>query len=383
MLQDRKKKHPVKSFGGLQLIVVSALCQESGSQLRARHLARSLENAGARVRFVPGIRSLPFGLNYFVSLITNFRLIFLPCKAIIGFKPLPNITVLMMIKKLLGKLTVIDIDDVDFGFRTGWISKLNRALQYPFPRRFSLVTYHSDCLRTFISETFGVQKEQLFQLPQGVDVELYASRDTMVIPKKLVAIYGLEGKKVVAYTGHLNIASDLDSIFQIIRIASEQFADLRFLVVGGGPKERYFRNLALTAGVGGITTFTGYLPPEDVVSHLRLADVGIVYYKENMANRYRESMKLREMLSMGLKVISNDFGDLKHFSSYTYQASSNYNAVAAELIRVLQDGGDGREVRGSEFVRDSLDWRKFGKSLYEKLTIMANLTRAEYSAHPR
>ena len=228
----------------------------------------------------------------------------------------------------------------------------------------------------------------LIQLPQGVDVELYASRDTMVTPKKLVANYGLEGKKVVAYTGHLNIASDLDSIFQIIRIASEQFADLRFLVVGGGPMERYFRNLAVTAGVGGITTFTGYLPPNDVVSHLLLADVGVVYYKENTVNLYRESMKVREMLSMGLKVISNDFGDLKRFSSYTYQTSSDYDAVAAELIRVLAEGGDGREQRGAEFVRDSLDWKKFGKDFYDKLALMANLTQAEssarqYSAHPQ
>jgi glycosyltransferase involved in cell wall biosynthesis len=361
-------------FWGLRVIVVSALCRESGSQLRARYLAHCLENVGARVHFIPGVRFLPFGLNYFVSLIINFRLIFLPCDVIIGLKPLPNITLVMMIKKFLGKLTVIDIDDIDFGFRAGWISKLIRALQRPFPKRFSIVTYHSDRLRPFIIETFGVQEQQLFQLPQGVDTDLYVNQDIMAIRKTLVTRYDLEGKKIIAYTGHLNIASDLDSIFQIIKIVSEQLADLRFLVLGGGPRERYFRKMALTTGVDEITTFTGYLPPEDVVSHLLLADVGIVYYKEIEVNLYRESMKLREMLSMGLKVVANDFGDLNRFSSYIYQTGSKYDAVAAELIRVLKDGGDGREFQGAAFVQQNLDWKKLGRNLFDKLTEMVNIT---------
>jgi glycosyltransferase involved in cell wall biosynthesis len=197
-------------------------------------------------------------------------------------------------------------------------------------------------------------------------------RDINEIREKLINKYDLKAKRIVIYTGHLNIASDLGAIFRIIKIAGERCPDIRLLVAGGGPRERHFRKLAGVFGVEEITIFTGHLSPEDVVSHLLISEVGIVYYKEIEVNLYRESMKLRDMLSTKLKIVCNDFGDLKHFSSFTYQTSSSYKDVAFEVVRVLENGGDGREMGGAEFVRDQLDWRKIGKNLFDKLSSMRN-----------
>ncbi len=353
-----------------RIIVFSALCRESGSQLRARYLAKALGEAGARVRLVRGFCRLPLGLDYLVSLLTNARLAFASCDVIIGLKPLPNVTLPLLVQKLRGRLTVLDIDDVDFGYRQGWIARLNRALQRPFPARFDLVCYHADRLRDFIVRTFAVSEDRLFQLPQGIDTSLFTAGACNAETRAERARLGLDGRALVAYTAHLNIASDLDAIFDIVALARRTLPNLCLLVIGGGPLEAGFRRLARVRGVEAMTRFTGHLPPEQVVRKLRLADAGLVYYKDNEVNLYRESMKLREMLALGMPIVCNDVGDLRRFCEYTYQTGSEPGAVAAELVRLLGEGPDGRECRGSAFVHETMDWKAGGLELLERLRHM-------------
>lgn len=348
----------------LRVVVVSSLATDSGSHLRARQLATSLERAGAQVRLVNGIRSLPLMLHYPVSLLLYLRVLFMHCDVLIGLKPLPNVGILLLVKKLFGTLTVVDIDDVDFGFRSGLLSTVNRLLQLPVPKRCDLVTYHTDRLRPFIRETFGVSDTRLFQLPQGVNPTPPRTGRTDSDARR--ARFG-NGSKLVVYTAHLNIASDLDAILEIIRIAHARLPNLRFLVIGGGPLERRFRRIARELAVDRVTTFTGYVPPHEVADHLRLGDAAVVYYKDIEVNYFRESMKLREMLGLGLKVVCNDVGDLKRFEEYTYQVDSNHRAVAQELVRVLETGGDGREARGKAYVDAHLDWNGIGDRLFRRL----------------
>ena len=352
----------------LRIVIVSALSIDSGSYLRACRIARALETAGARVTVVKSIWSLPFMLHYPISVVTCLRAVFMRCDVIIGLKPLPNVGIVLLIKKALGSLTVLDIDDVDFGFRTGWLATVNRTLQLPTPKRCDLVTYHTERLRPFIRETFGVRDERLYQLVQGVDVDASALPD-MASRRAQREALGIDAQqKLVVYAAHLNIASDLDAIFDIVRIASRQAAGLRFLVIGGGPLERRFRRMARALGMDGLTTFTGYVPPAQVADYLRMGDAAIVYYKDIEVNYFRESMKLREMLALGLKVACNDVGDLERFKDYTYQTGSDHEEVANQLVSVLRDGGDGREVRGMAYVRRCLDWKDIGAALLHRIT---------------
>ena len=360
----------------LRVVVLSALSADSGSYLRACRIGHALERAGAHVTIVKSTWSMPFMLHYPISLLLYLRVLFMRCDVVIGLKPLPNVGIVLLVKKLLGSLAVVDIDDIDFGFRTGWLARVNRVLQLPTPKRCDLVTYHTDRLRPFIGETFGVRDHKLYQLAQGVDLDFCKPPDLASIRALRVAL-GLDGdQKLVVYAAHLNIASDLDALFDIIRIASRQTRGLRFLVVGGGPLERHFRRMARDIGVGTLTTFTGYVPPERVGDYLRLGDAALVYYKDIEVNYFRESMKLRDMLALGLKVVCNDVGDLKRFKDFTYQTGSDCDQVARELVRVLENGGDGREASGEAYVRHHLDWTEIGARLLERITVarQASLT---------
>lgn len=355
----------------LRVIVLSSQPSNSGSNLRARYIACSLSKAGAKVRFINGIKALPCWLDILITAVTNLRIIFIPCDVIIGLKPYPNITIVMMLKRLLGKVTVIDIDDLDFGYRSGFAGKLSHLVQLPFPRHFSLVTYHIDSLRQHIVDEFKVREDRLHQCSQGVDTEIYQPTDISEFRQEFLRLHGLENKKLVVYTAHLNVASDLDAIFEVIKLAREKIPDLHFIVAGGGPMEKHFCRLCAACGLSGSTTFTGLLKPQDVARHLLLGDAAVVYYKDIRVNYYRESMKLREMLALGLKVVCNDVGDLKTFVDYTYQTDTEFASVADMLVRVLTDGGDGRENQGMDFVRREMNWDNIGQRLYERIKMAA------------
>ncbi|MCL4850814.1 MAG: glycosyltransferase [Bryobacteraceae bacterium] len=345
----------------MRILVVSGLSTDSGCTLRARYLTAALRRAGGDARLANGLKALPFWLDWPLSALWNLRLAFTPCDVIIGCKPLPTITPLLVLKKLGGCLTVIDIDDLDFAYRGGFAGRVLRLLQRPFPRHFDIVTYHNEALAPAIQKVFGADGSRFVRLRQGVDFDVF-SRECAGEPAKLGA-----AARWVVYPAHLNIASDLDAIFDVMWLARRALPSIRLLVVGGGPAERRFRKLAKTRGLADITTFTGHVSPEAVARYLKAADAGLAYYKDQPANYFRESMKVREMLAMGVKVVSTDVGDLAQFAALTYQTKAVPEEAADLLVRVLRTGGDGRETSGPAFIRREMDWSKVGREFHRVL----------------
>lgn len=341
--------------------MVSGLSADSGSALRARYLAKYLRKAGAQARDVSGIRALPLWADWPLSMLWNLRLVFAPCDIIVGCKPLPTIVPLLLLKKLSGALIVVDIDDLDFAYRTGLASRALRAMQTPFPRRFDLVTYHNESLAPVIRDLFKVSPARMVRLRQAVDLDVFSTE--RVGPKAQLN----PSARWVIYPAHLNVASDLECVFETMRIVRHSVPSARLLVVGGGPAKRRLRGLARLRGMKDAAAFTGHVPPEDAAKFMKASDVGLVYYRDLPVNHYRESMKVREMLAMGMKIVATNVGDLRQFAAFTYQADPVPQAVAQVLIHVLRTNGDGRETAGAAFVRREMDWEQVGRSFYDVL----------------
>lgn len=338
----------------IKVCVLSSLAKNSGCWLRAGYLADSLKkNASVQV-IEPMTKSLPFMLDMIISIPLNiFKVLFSNADFFIGIKPFPNVTFPLLLAKMLkGKTIAVDIDDVDFGYREGFLSKISSSVQKPFPRYFDTVTYHNELLKSYMIKEFGVDKSKMYKLDQGVDLKLFNP-----------ALIGGD-KNLMFYMGHLNIASDLDAILKAVKIVQERNKKIGFLVAGGGPDEQKFRDLAKKLGLRAI--FTGHLSKEKTAEYLRQAGVCLVYYKEKEVNRYRCSMKIRECLAAGKKIVCNNFGDLKQFEEYTYQSPSDILDYSNKILEVI-DGGDKRELEGADYIERNLDWDKIGSDFYKNI----------------
>jgi glycosyltransferase involved in cell wall biosynthesis len=355
----------------LRIIVLCAQSSDSGSYLRAQSIAESLNNAGASVKFIDGIKALPYMMDYLYTFFSYLRILFIPCDIIIGIKPYPNITLVMLIKKIFGSETVIDIDDMDFGYRNGILSYLIRLLQIPFPKHCSLVTYHSENLYALLINTFNINKNKLYQLRQGINIYIPESH---IPDQTLLQKYSLNKEKTIIYPAHINIASNLDAVLEIIKRVHQNMQEAKLLIIGGGPMEKYFRKYVKKNKMDSFVIFTGYIAPKNIQKYFLLGNIGIIYYKNQSANHYRASMKLREMLAFGLKIVCNNIGDLQNFHEYTYQTNSDYDLMTEQLLDLLKEGGDNREQKGKIFVRNNLCWSSIGKEFYYKLDAVTKKT---------
>ncbi|MGH7888749.1 MAG: glycosyltransferase, partial [Candidatus Binatia bacterium] len=319
--------------------------------LRATALIRLFRQAGYQI-----ILPKPHGPS---SSILELILTFLPncwlaltCRADLaaGFKPQPNVSLPLLICKLRGIPTWIDVDDLDHAYRSGLLSRLVELYEKPFPRLFTMISYHNRRLRDYLVGPMHCAPERLFCIPQGVDYELFAQS------YQPASVSGVNGKPVAIYAAHLNVASDLEPVLQAWQIVAKKVTDCVLLIIGGGPLLGHFRKMAVEMGLAGRVQFTGEIAHADVPRHFAWGEIALLYMTPRLVNEYRCSLKLREYFAAGLKVVSNDVGELSEYAHLIYQTGSGLGEFAAMIVRVLDGFDDGRQKVAQEFVREQLDW---------------------------
>jgi glycosyltransferase involved in cell wall biosynthesis len=168
--------------------------------------------------------------------------------------------------------------------------------------------------------------------------------------------------------GSLDIASSLTTILQAVNMVQKK-QDVSLTVAGSGLLSSYFKKIAFNLNLK--VTFTGQLPVHKIIPYIAKAGVCLVYYDNIEANIYRSSMKLREYLAMGKKVVCNDLEEMRQFARFTYQSSSDIDSFADKIIEVLEMS-DNREKQGREFITANYDIKKAVSMFYEKLTQLTN-----------
>lgn len=355
----------------MRILLYSSLADDTGGAVRAAYIKEALERCGHEVFYVsPLKKTRPLKLDFLLSLPSyTLAALVTRCDVAMAVKPYPNTGIPLLLKKMMNTKIVMDVDDLDYAYREGGIiSYVGEKIQKPFPRLCDMVTYHNDNLYHHLTEDFGVSPEKLYRLDQGVDTVLF---DDKRVDKKtrrdMIDKYGLDGKKVVTYVAHLDPACDLDAILEGLPEVRKEVPDVCLVVVGGGLFEKRFRKLAESLGVGDCVKFTGLLPKEGVIPFIAIADCCIVYYKDRKANYCRTSMKLREYLSMGKRVVCNDVSELGKHKDYTYQTPTSISQFSAMLIEVLKGKSDGREERGRNFIRENFSWDVLSMKFGEKM----------------
>ena len=290
-----------------------------------------------------------------------------------GFKPHLNVTLPLLICKLRGMPTWIDVDDVDHAYRTGWLARVVELSQRPFPRIFGIVSYHNARLKDYLLTEMRCRHGQLLRIEQGVNSKVFNDPTVLNKTSDIHQRFGIADKRVGIYTAHLNVASDLEPVLAAWRHVVERLPDAFLLIVGGGPLLDHYRQMAQEMGVAAQVGFTGEVPHEDVPAYLAVAQTAVLYFSPRLVNEYRCSLKLREYLAAGLRVVCNDVGELKDFAHLTYQSGSEPRLFAANLLRLLQGHSDGREQAAHAYACEHLDWREIVRSAEAEIAKRAGL----------
>lgn len=109
-------------------LILSSLPKNSGCYLRAKYLATSLSQNNAKVKLIVPVISHSFLLAFVLNFFKYLFFVFVTSYTYgIAIKPYPNTLIPLLLKRLISKNKIIvDIDDIDFGYRKGLMSTFSR-----------------------------------------------------------------------------------------------------------------------------------------------------------------------------------------------------------------------------------------------------------------
>lgn len=164
-------------------------------------------------------------------------------------------------------------------------------------------------------------------LPNAIHLEWYAPG-----PKdaRLLARYGLEGRKVLATVGRLSARERYKGFDEVIELMPQLLAaqpDLAYLIVGEGGDRLRLEQKVKSLGLEGRVVFTGYVAESEKADHYRLADA---YVMPSQGEGF--GFVLLEALACGIPALASKLDGGK-------------DALRDGHLGVLVDPKDGEDLR--------------------------------------
>lgn len=227
----------------------------------------------------------------------------------------------------------------------------------PVLRSIHAVCANGDALkriRTFLGE-------RALELPVGLDQRLFNPG-----PASMRAALGWTVEhKVVGYVGRLSRIKGIDLLAQSFHELSEQVADARLLIIGGGEEEKNVKATLKSEIARGRVHMAGDVTHETLPEWYRAMDVLV------MPSRYENySNALLEGLACGVPFVASNVGGNQALhetgAGWLFEEGSA-SSLTATLARAIADAGErqARGARGRLHVGGSYNWQTTARRLEE------------------
>src|SRR3989338_10999028 len=160
----------------MKFLIFCSLPKNSGSYVMGKYIAKALSK-NHKVKYIKSFNRLHFNLYYLVSIpVYIIRSLFNKSDCTLVLKPFPAACMAALIQKLYGSKIILDIDDIDYGYRKTF-SGITMLIQGFFARTFDLVFVHNEELMKKAQKDFGIKKEKLVLRNQGVDLNIFKPKE--------------------------------------------------------------------------------------------------------------------------------------------------------------------------------------------------------------
>lgn len=252
---------------------------------------------------------------------------------------------------------------VDHGTSTEWgiRYRLTRALESYVLHRVDAVTTICQGLRRDIVAR-EIVPDKVTVIPNAVDLEnftLIQSSD-----EGLKRELSLSGRQVIGFIGSFYAYEGLTVLLQALPMMVAENANLRLLLVGGGPQEAELRQLASQLGMTDKVIFTGRVPHEQVQRYYSIIDV-LVYPRISIRlTDLVTPLKPLEAMAQGRLLAASDVGGHRElirdgYNGVLFKAGDPYS-LAERVSALLQSPASWPSLRqaGREYVETERNWAR-------------------------
>ncbi|MAA86500.1 MAG: glycosyltransferase, exosortase A system-associated [Haliea sp.] len=250
---------------------------------------------------------------------------------------------------------------VDHGTSREWGPRyrLTRALETHVFQRADAVTTICEGLRNEIAGR-GIEAGKVTVIPNAVDTESFTF-DAAVNPD-LQRELRLDGKTVLGFIGSFYAYEGIPLLLDALPTLLEKHADLRLLLVGGGPQEAQILDKIARLNLQDIVILTGRVPHAQVQDYYNLVDIFAYPRLPMRLTELVTPLKPLEAMAQGRLVVASDVGGhkelVRHDDTGMLFAAGDAKALAAAVNGLLARRGDWGEMRdrGRAFVEQERTW---------------------------
>jgi len=257
--------------------------------------------------------------------------------------------------------------------------RLTRGMETHALRQAQHVFTICEGLRNEIASR-GIPAAKITVIPNAVDVETFAPGGPP--DESLKASLGLVGATVVGFIGSFYAYEGLDLLLSALPALLQRRADVRVLLVGGGPQEAALKAQAHMLGLSDQVVFTGRVPHAEVQRYYDLVDV-LAYPRHSMRlTELVTPLKPLEAMAQGRLLVASDVGGHRELirhgkTGWLFKADSSV-ALAEAIDEVLARRSQWPEMRraGRDFVEHERRWAisiAGYRPVFERLTAAASV----------
>ncbi|HNO74016.1 TIGR04063 family PEP-CTERM/XrtA system glycosyltransferase [Nitrosomonas mobilis] len=250
---------------------------------------------------------------------------------------------------------------VDHGTSTEWgiRYRLTRALE-------SHALHHADAITTICEGLRGdiiarqIAPGKVTVIPNAVDLENFTMIQTT--DDELRNGLGLRNRQVIGFIGSFYAYEGLTVLLQALPLMLADNADLRLLLVGGGPQEAELRQLANELRIADKVIFTGRVPHEQVQRYYSIIDV-LVYPRLSMRlTDLVTPLKPLEAMAQGKLLAASDVGGHRELIRDGHNGvlfkTSDPHSLAEKVSALLRAPARWPALRqaGREYVETERNW---------------------------
>lgn len=250
---------------------------------------------------------------------------------------------------------------VDHGTSKEWgvRYRLTRALESYALRHADAITTICEGLRSDIIAR-QITPEKVTVIPNAVDLEKF----TMIqsADDELKSGLGLTDRQVIGFIGSFYAYEGLAVLLQALPMMLVRHADLRLLLVGGGPQEAELRQLASELNIADKVIFTGRVPHEQVQRYYSIIDV-LVYPRLSMRlTELVTPLKPLEAMAQGKLLAASDVGGHRELIRDAHNGvlfkTDDPHSLAEKVSALLQAPERWPALRqvGREYVETERNW---------------------------
>jgi PEP-CTERM/exosortase A-associated glycosyltransferase len=198
-------------------------------------------------------------------------------------------------------------------------------------------------------------------IPNAVDVEGFqlSGEPDAALKQKL----GLDGKTVLGFVGSFYAYEGLDLLLDAFPTLLERHAELRILLVGGGPQDANLKARAERLGIADKVVFTGRVPHSEVSRYYDLIDL-LVYPRHSMRlTELVTPLKPLEAMAQGRIFAASDVGGHRELirDGETGRLFGAGDATAlADTVSAMLNGRENwpaMRQAGRRFVEEVRNWK--------------------------